>query len=70
MTADQAPLLERAFRDGGNTDVTMRVYPATNHLFVADPDGNPSGYPGLKNVTLNPEMVRTLVEWVVKRLAR
>ena len=70
VTADQAALLERAFTDGGNPDVTMEIYPATNHLFLADADGNPSGYSALKDVTLNRRMLRTLVDWVVKRLAR
>ncbi len=70
VTADQAPVLEKAFRAGGNRDVTMRVYPATNHLFLADPDGNPAGYSALKNNTLSSEVLQTLVDWVVQRLTR
>lgn len=70
ITADQAPLLAQAFRAGGNRDVTMRVYPATNHLFLADPDGNPAGYSSLKHTTLGPEVLRTVVDWVVRRLTR
>jgi alpha-beta hydrolase superfamily lysophospholipase len=70
VTADQAPVLEQAFREGGNRDVMMRVYPETNHLFVADPDGNPAGYSGLKQPSLRPEVMRTMVDWVVLRLTR
>jgi hypothetical protein len=68
VTAEQAPILEQAFRAGGNQDVTMRTYPATNHLFLADPDGNPAGYPGLPTTTIRPEVLRDLAEWLVRRL--
>lgn len=70
VTADQAPVLEEAFRAGGNRDVTMRVYPATNHLFLADPDGNPAGYSALKTGSLSREVLQTLVDWVAQRLTR
>ena len=33
-----------AFRSSGNKDVTGRVLPGLNHLFVPDPDGFPGGY--------------------------
>jgi hypothetical protein len=70
VTADQAPLLERAFRAGGNRDVTMRVFPETNHLFLVDPNGNPAGYSALRVNTLRPEVLQTLVDWMVARLTR
>jgi dienelactone hydrolase len=68
VTADQAPELEAAFKAGGNTDVTTQVFPATNHLFLADPDGNPAGYSALRPTTLRPEVLRMIVEWLTKRL--
>lgn len=68
VTADQAPLLEAAFKAGGNRDVTTQVFPATNHLFLADPDGNPAGYARLRPTTLRPEVVRMIVEWLGKKL--
>jgi dipeptidyl aminopeptidase/acylaminoacyl peptidase len=70
VTADQAPLLEQAFRSGGNRDVTMQVFPETNHLFLADPNGNPAGYSALRVNTLRPEVLRTVVDWLVARLTR
>jgi alpha-beta hydrolase superfamily lysophospholipase len=70
VTADQAPLLEQAFRAGGNRDVTLRVFPETNHLFLADPNGNPAGYSALGVNTLRPEVLQTLVDWMVARLTR
>lgn len=70
VTADQAPLLERAFRAGGNRDVTMRVFPETNHLLLVDPNGNPAGYSALGVNTLRPEVLPTVMDWVAARLTR
>jgi len=68
VTADQAPVLEKAFRDGGNKDVTLRVYPATNHLFLPDPDGNPAGYSSLTVISIRPEVLQEIVDWLTRRL--
>ncbi len=68
VTPDQAPILESAFKAGGNRDVTTQVFPATNHLFLADPEGNPAGYSALTPTTLQPEVMRILVEWLRRRL--
>lgn len=68
VTADQAPVLEKAFRDGGNTDVTVHLYPETNHLFLPDPDGNPAGYSGLTVTSIRPEVLRDIVDWLTRRL--
>ncbi len=68
VTPDQAPVLETAFRSAGNKDVTLKVYPATNHLFLPDPDGNPAAYSSLTVTSIRPEVLRDLVEWLVQRL--
>ncbi len=68
ITADQATALERAFRAGGNQDVTLRIYPGTNHLFLDDPDGNPATYSSLKTTTLRAEVLRDIVRWLTRRL--
>ena len=70
VTADQAPVLEQAFRAGGNRDVTMRVFPETNHLFLVDPSGNPAGYSALRVSTLRPEVLRQVADWLTARLSR
>jgi len=70
VTADQAPALERAFKEGGNRSVTMRVFPETNHLFLPDPDGSPAGYTKLPSSRVRPEVVGTLVDWLVRMLAK
>ena len=39
---EQVALIEKTFKSGGNKDVTARVIPGVNHLFVADSDGFPA----------------------------
>jgi len=67
VVPDHAPRLARAFIDGGNLDVTMRVFPNLNHLFLRDPDGHPLGYARL-DPNVEPEVVRVAVDWLVRRL--
>jgi hypothetical protein len=68
VTAEQAPLLEAAFKAGGNADVTIRVFPEINHLFLADQDGSPAGYSSLQPTTVRPEVLRMIGDWLSKRL--
>lgn len=42
-TAAQADELDAALRASGNQRVTVRVFPATNRLFLADSSGNWAG---------------------------
>ncbi len=68
VSAEQAPLLEKALRDGGNKSVTVRTFANVNHLFLNDPSGNPNTYGQLKDVKVNREMLGALTEWVVQRV--
>jgi dienelactone hydrolase len=68
VTPEQADTLAAAFRAAGNRDVTMRTFPETNHLFVADPDGFPGGYPLLSSRVVRPEVLGTLADWLVAHL--
>ncbi len=68
VTADQAPVLEHAFKSGGNKDVTMRVFKDRNHLFLMDPSGFPGGYVKLKDGRIDDEVMGALAEWLVARL--
>lgn len=70
VTADQAPALAEAFKQGGNKDVTMKVYPNTNHLFLDDPNGSPAGYPTLPTSHVRPEVLSDVANWLVARFAR
>ena len=68
VTPDQVPALVKAFRDGGNKDVSSRVFRDLNHLFVHDPVGFPGNYMKLVNPRVDPEVVGVLTEWLLKHL--
>ena len=69
VTPDQVPLLEKAFKAAGNRDVTAKVLPDLNHLFVHDPDGFPGRYTELKSFAVDRATIGLVVEWLAKRLA-
>lgn len=60
---------EAAFKAAGNRDVTARVVPGLNHLFVRDADGFPGNYTKLPApVMVEPEVIGTVVDWLARRL--
>lgn len=68
VTAVQAEELARALRSGGNKDVTVKIFPDANHLFIDDPSGNPSGYTALKTGRIRDDVMRELVGWLRAKL--
>ena len=70
VTPEQAEELAAAIRSGGNREVTVRVFPDVNHLFIHDPVGFPLGYGRLPRSAVEPVVVGTVVEWLVQRLAK
>ncbi|MBX6363163.1 MAG: alpha/beta fold hydrolase [Gemmatimonadetes bacterium] len=68
VTAAQAEALAAAFRAGGNRGVTVRVFPDRNHLFLADPSGDPRGYAALPSHRIDAEVLGTLADWLAARL--
>jgi uncharacterized protein len=68
VTADQAGLLASAFREGGNRDVTVRVFPELNHLMLRDPDGDPARYSSLTDRRVDREVLGVLADWLAERL--
>jgi cyclophilin family peptidyl-prolyl cis-trans isomerase/pimeloyl-ACP methyl ester carboxylesterase len=65
---DQAEKLAAMIRAGGNRDVTVRVIPAVNHLFVDDPSGDFRKYSDLKTNRVNKVMLGTLADWLATKL--
>ena len=66
---EQVALMEAAFKEGGNKDVTARVVPDVNHLFVQDTDGFPGNYSKLpKPVMMRTDVVNMIVDWLAQRL--
>jgi len=66
VTPEQADSIVTMLKGSGNTRVTVRHFPATNHLFLVDPSGAPSGYTALKDTKLRREVLGTLAEWMVR----
>ena len=69
VTPEQAPMLEKAARDAGNKDVTLRVFPNLNHLFLPAKTGQPNEYSSLATNQLSDEVLGSLVDWLKKRVA-
>ncbi len=68
VTPEQADTLFAVLRSSGNRAVTMRKFPKTNHLFLDDPSGAPSGYAALTNAHVRPAVLSALADWAVKTL--
>ena len=68
VTAEQSGKLAAAIRSNGNRDVTVRVFPELNHLFIHDPSGNPAGYVKLTSNKMNPDVLGALADWLVVKL--
>jgi alpha-beta hydrolase superfamily lysophospholipase len=70
VSAGQADTLAAAMREAGNHDVTERVFPHLNHLFLVSPtDGSPSEYPALKDTAIGRNVLDAIADWLAPRLA-
>jgi alpha-beta hydrolase superfamily lysophospholipase len=68
VPVDQAEKLAALIRAGGNKDVTVRVIPSTNHLFVEDPSGDFNNYDRLPTNKVGANVLGPLADWLVTRL--
>jgi dienelactone hydrolase len=68
VTADQAQMLEQAARKGGNKDVTVRLFPTLNHLFLPSKSGEEREYTKLETYDLSDEFLGTLADWLRVKL--
>jgi len=58
-----------AVRGGGNRDVSVRVFPGANHLFL--PDGGVGfSYDKLPSFVVKPEVIGAIADWLAARLTR
>jgi dipeptidyl aminopeptidase/acylaminoacyl peptidase len=65
----EVALMESAFKEAGNKDVTARVLPDLNHLFVYDTDGFPRNYAKLPPpVMVQADVLELIADWLTKRL--
>lgn len=66
---EQVPLIEAAFKQAGNKDVTAQVVQNVNHLFAQDADGFPGNYAKLPPpIMIRDDVVTMIGDWLVKRL--
>jgi dipeptidyl aminopeptidase/acylaminoacyl peptidase len=66
---EQVPLMEAAFKEAGNKDVTARVVPDVNHLFVQDNDGFPGNYAKLPPpIMMRADVLTMIGDWLAQRL--
>ena len=70
VTPEQADTLGAAMRRAGNRAVTVRRFPATNHLFLADSVGAPGGYAALTNTKVRKDVLGTLADWAAQVLGK
>jgi alpha-beta hydrolase superfamily lysophospholipase len=68
VTADQAEMLASAAREAGNKDVTVRVFPELNHLFLPAKTGAVSEYSSLGTNTISDDVMKQLTDWLTEKL--
>jgi dipeptidyl aminopeptidase/acylaminoacyl peptidase len=68
VSPEQADTLAFTLRKAGNKAVTLKTFPATNHLFLADSAGGVAGYTALKDPHVRPAVLSVLADWAVKVL--
>src|SRR6185295_1919828 len=68
VTADQADMLAKAAREAGNRDVTERVFPGLNHLFLPAKTGAVSEYSSLSTNSIPDDVMKQLVDWLGLKL--
>jgi hypothetical protein len=68
ITADHAALLERAAREAGNRDVTTRLFPGLNHLFLPAKTGAVGEYTKLPTTAVGADVLTTLGAWLETHL--
>jgi len=70
VPADQADSLGALLRRAGNRDVTVRVFPAVNHLLVHDVDGDFLQYDRLESADVAQEVLATIGNWLAHSFDR
>lgn len=58
--------MEKAFRESGHKDVTLKIMPKLNHLFQTAKTGGLSEY-GLIEETMSPAVLDLMASWILER---
>jgi pimeloyl-ACP methyl ester carboxylesterase len=62
------PEIEKALREAGNKDVTIKKLPGLNHLFQPARTGSPAEY-AASEVTIDPQVLDLIATWIRDRFA-
>jgi uncharacterized protein len=68
ITPEQATLIEQAARDAGNKDVTVRVFPNLNHLFLPAKTGAVGEYSSLQTTAIGQDVLDLIGSWLASKL--
>jgi dienelactone hydrolase len=68
VSADQAKMIEQAAGAAGNKDVTVRVFPNLNHLFLPAKTGAFSEYSTLSTSVVGDDVLKPLGDWLEAKL--
>ena len=60
------PEIEKALKEGGNKDFTLKRLPGLNHLFQPAKTGSPSEYAKIET-TMDPLVLDTVTQWITER---
>ena len=63
------PAIEKALRDGGNQDVTVKELPGLNHLFQTATTGSPAEYATIEE-TMSPVALTMISDWILAKTKR
>jgi dipeptidyl aminopeptidase/acylaminoacyl peptidase len=61
-----AQMVADAVRNAGNKNVTLKLFPTLNHLFLPSNTGSVSEYPHLKDTKVPDVVLTALTEWLLK----
>ena len=64
--AENLPIIEKALRDGGNPDYTVKELPGLNHLFQTAETGYSTEYATIEE-TMSPTVLELIGDWVLAR---
>jgi uncharacterized protein len=62
------PEIEKALKEAGNPDVTVRTLPGLNHLFQPAKTGSPGEY-AMIETTIDPTVLDLVTQWIQQRFA-
>jgi uncharacterized protein len=69
VPVENAEKLAALIRSGGNKDVTVKIFPNTDHLMLEDPTGDfMDMYAHVKTNKVSPVILGTMADWLVARL--